>query len=81
MPLNVVYLYMCLGNAPHDSNAQWDPNAPCIPRYTDGMKSEGPSIMLSELKRTGVVDDVKIFYESNRGPGYADWGHGLFGWV
>ena len=72
---------MCLGNAPPNSNVNWDPNAPCIPRYTDNMKYEGPSIMLSELKRTGVIDDVKVFYESNRGPGCADWGINLKGWV
>lgn len=76
-----MYLYMCLGNAPQDANVNWDPNMPCIPRYTDNMKYEGPSIMLSELKRSGVIDDIKVFYESNRGPGYADWGLGLHGWV
>jgi len=81
MPLKIVYLYMSQGSAPQNANVDWDPNTPCISRYTDNMKYEGPSLMLSELKRTGVVDDVKIFYESNRGPGCADWGCGLHGWV
>ena len=81
MSLKVVYLYMCLGNAPENANVSWDPNSPCLSRYTENMKYEGPSIMLSELKRTGVIDDVKVFYESNRGPGYADWDIDLHGWV
>jgi glycosyltransferase involved in cell wall biosynthesis len=45
------------------------------------MKSDGTFIMLSELQRTGVIDDVKVFYESNRGPGFADWGRGVIGHV
>jgi len=45
------------------------------------MSSDGTFIMLSEMKRTGVVDDVKVFYESNRGSGFADWGRGIIGHV
>lgn len=81
MSLKVVYLYMSLGSAPHSENSNWDPNIPCADKYTDGMKSEGTFLMLSELKRTGVVDDVMVFYESNRGPGFANWGRGIVGYV
>lgn len=72
---------MSLGSAPLNSNAKWNPDQPCSSRYTDGMKSDGTFIMLSELKKNGIIDELLVFYESNRGPGYADWGRGVHGWV
>lgn len=81
MNLNVVYLYMSLGSSPHSKNSDWNPDLPCAERYVQGMQSDGTFLMLSELQRTGVIDDVKVFYESNRGPGFADWGRGITGHV
>lgn len=81
MSLDVVYLYMSQGSAPQSTNAHWDPNEPCAERYTKSMKSEGTFLMLVELLKNGVIDDLKVFYESARGPGKADWGYGITGHV
>lgn len=72
---------MSLGSAPQNANSKWNPDKPCIDRYTKGMESDGTFIMLSELKKNGIIDELLVFYESNRGPGYANWGRGVFGWV
>ena len=72
---------MSQGSAPHDAVVKWDPNAPCAERYIKAMKSDGTFIMLSELKRTGAIDDALVFYESYREPGFANWGRGITGHV
>jgi hypothetical protein len=72
---------MSLGSAPNLKDVIWDQKKPCAVKYIDKMRHDGSFIALSELKKEKVVDDVLLFYESNRAPGHADWGRGIKGYV
>ena len=78
--LKVVYLYMSVGSAVQNT-VKWDKTNPCGNNYVEKMVEDGSFVMLVELKNRGIIDELLVFYESNRAPGFAHWGHGITGWV
>lgn len=82
--LKVVFLFMSNGPAPTGSVKSWNSRIKCGENYTNritGLYTEGLFFLLAEMKRLGIIDELTVFFESNRNPGYADWGYGIRGYV
>lgn len=76
--MKVVYLYTSHGAAPVGSIPDgWKPPAACGPQY-DHAKGDGTFKLLEELHKNRVITDLRVFYESNRTPGKADWIPGVY---
>ena len=75
--MRVVFLYNSDGAAPEGSNYPWDPHAPSHNFYAtsegNGLQSEGYLYMLHEMLNQGIIDDLLVFIESNRSPGYTTY--------
>lgn len=71
--MRLVFLFNSDGAAPEGSNTPWDPHAPSNNFFAtsqNGLLSEGYLYMLHEMLNQGIIDDLLIFIESNRSPGY-----------
>ena len=82
--MRLIYLFMSKGPAPTGSIRNCDLNQPCSSGYTDnstGLYTEGYFYLLKRMLDHGIIDDLLVFYESNRGYGRANWGHGIQGYV
>ena len=76
--MKVIYLYTSHGAAPTNSIADnWRPPAQCGQQY-DSVHGDGVFKLLGELHKNGVIDDLRVFYESNRDPGKAQWIPGVY---
>jgi glycosyltransferase involved in cell wall biosynthesis len=70
--MRLIFLFTSDGAAGEGTNAPWDPHAQSSNFYAtneNGLPSEGYLYMLHEMLNRGVIDDLLIFIESNRGPG------------
>lgn len=75
MKTKVIFLFMQTkaGN-PGKYYENWNPRKfKCGKEYNERFRNEGYFKMLERLVDMGVIDDLKIFYESNMWPGMADW--------
>lgn len=79
--VKVVFLFASNGAAPPGAIKEWNPKDNCDPSYTQHHSHEGYIQMLGKLWEEGVINDLKIFYESNRGPGLAEFYPGVYGEV
>ena len=71
--MDVVFLFMSQSSAsPGEIPDDWTAKNPCASQYNHH-NSEGYFKQLGELKKQGAIKDLKVFYESNKGPGYANW--------
>ena len=77
----LIFLYMSEGCAPPNSNTPWDPKTKSKNKYALGLESEGYLYILRRLSETKVFDEILIFIESNRGPGYFITSTGIKGYV
>ena len=77
----LIFLYMSEGCAPPNSNTPWDPKTKSKNKYVGGLESEGYLYILKRLSETKVFDEIIIFIESNRGPGYFVTSTGIKGYV
>lgn len=76
--MNVIYLFMSQGPAPTNSiSDSWKPPRKCGSQYED-FKGEGTFKLLGKLHNDGIINDLRIFYESNRDPGIACWIDGVY---
>lgn len=72
--VKVIFLYMSNGNAtPGSYPADWKPTHPCGPHYEQAYGTEGYFTLLKKLLDVGVIDDLKVFFESNVRPGIANF--------
>lgn len=79
--IKVVFLFASNGAAAPGQIKDWRPDHPCNPFYVQHHSKEGYVKMLGTLKKIGCIDDLKIFYESNRGHGFAEFYPGVYGEV
>lgn len=72
--MNIVFLFMSQSSAtPNSTLDNWKADSPCAPYYNDHFKGEGYFKLLGELKKQNIINELSVFYESNKGPGKADW--------
>lgn len=72
--MDVVFLFMSQGNAPAGSTPDnWQPNSPCADFYHEDFAHEGYFKLMGDLLSMKWIDKLSIFFESNRGPGFANW--------
>lgn len=71
--MKVVFLFMSHSSAAPNSYKDWEPNNPCGKIYHDRFTGEIYFEMLSKMVENGVIDDLKIIFESNILPGKAKW--------
>lgn len=79
--VRLVYLFMSKSSCPQQP---WNPEMECSKDFTNretGLYSEGTFFMFVQMLRQGIIDDLVVFYESCGGTGWADWGHGVKGYV
>lgn len=82
--VRVIFMFMREGAAGPGVVKRWDKTRPCAAKYTNknsGVYTEGIFYMLSRMLQTKIIDELLVFFESNRGAGYADWGDGVKGYV
>lgn len=79
--VKVVFLFASNGAAAPGQIKSWKPDHPCDPFYVQHHSKEGYMKMLGTLKNLGCISDLKIFYESNRGHGLAEFFPGVYGEV
>ncbi len=70
--LKMVFLFMRDG-ASETCEKKWSPTGPCDTKYHSSFHREGYFTLLQQLMDADVLDSLNIFYESNRGPGRAEW--------
>jgi glycosyltransferase involved in cell wall biosynthesis len=71
-----VFLFNSDGAAVEGTNTTWDPHAETHNFYAvgeNGLPSEGYLYMLHEMLNQGIIDDLVIFIESSRSPGYTTY--------
>ena len=72
--MRLVFLFTNQGSVPEGADAPWDPKVETKNFYavnpTNGLPSEGYLYMLKAMLKEKIVDDLIIFIESNRWPGY-----------
>lgn len=68
----VVFFFMTEKSAPPNTGEENPKDRKCGERYNH-FNNEGYFRMMGELLRNGVISDLKVFYESNIQPGYANW--------
>lgn len=76
--MKVIFLYTSHGAAtPNSISDNWKPPKKCGSQYD---KSDGDGIfkLFEELYRNNVITDLRVFYESNRAPGRANWIPGVY---
>ena len=74
--MRLVFLFNSDGAAPEGSNQPWDPHSPSFNFFAtgeNGLPSEGYLYMLHEMLNQGIIDDLIIFIESNRSPGFTTY--------
>lgn len=72
--IKLVFLFMRNGAATRGSYSdKWEPTRKCSENYMTSFQNEGYFQLLQKLLDNGIIGDLKIFYESNRNPGWADW--------
>lgn len=71
--MKLIFLFMSSKCAMDRDYSDWKPEGKCWNQYNELFYREGYFILLEKLLTSGVVSDLKIFYESNIGPGVADW--------
>lgn len=76
-PVKIVYFFMSQGAAPTGSIASYKPTSKCGEQYND-FNGEGTFKLLQKLHDNGVIDDLRVFYESARDPGIANWIPGVY---
>jgi hypothetical protein len=77
--MRLVFLFTSDRCCSEGSNVPWDPDKPSTNFYAideNGLPSEGYLIMLKEMLKHSIVDDVVIFIESSRGTGKTVYNHG-----
>jgi len=79
--MRLVFLYVADGAAPAGSQVPWDSNEKCHNYYARRFPEEGYFHLLLRMVETGIVDDVLVVVESNRGPGRIDYGPRITGLV
>lgn len=79
--VKVVFLFTSNGAAAPGQIKSWKPDHPCDPHYVQHHSTEGYMKMLGTMYKMGHIDDLKIFYESNRGHGLAEFYPGVYGEV
>ena len=70
--MRLIFLFTSHGAAPRGSKVSWSPDTPAKNRFAvgeGGLPSEGYLYFLKRMLATGIVDEVIIFIESNRGTG------------
>lgn len=70
--MRVVFLFMAQGNATPGTST-WKPDHPCDEKYHRDFAHEGYFKLMGDLLEKGVINELCIFYESNRGHGVAKW--------
>lgn len=77
--MRVVYLYTRHGAAGKDTiSDNWKPPAKCGEYYDKIVYGDGTFKLLHELYKNKVIADLRVFYESNRAPGKANWIPGVY---
>lgn len=77
--MKVVYLYTSHGAAKKGSTPDnWKPSKKCGDQYDKIVCGDGTFKLLHELYKNKVITDLRIFYESNRAPGIANWLPGVY---
>lgn len=71
--MKLLFLFMSQSSAPAGSYSKWEPKTDCAPEYHERFNAEGYFAMLQQLVDEDVIKNLKIFYESNKGPGLANW--------
>lgn len=72
--MKAVFLFMAQGNAPTGSTPDnWQPTQPCADYYHTSFAHEGYFKLVQHLLVQGVLNELYVFYESNRAPGLANW--------
>lgn len=72
--MRVVFLFMSLSSAiPGSTPDDWKPTYPCHDRYHTDFEHEGYFKLFGDMVKRGLIKDLHVFYESNKGPGYAKW--------
>jgi glycosyltransferase involved in cell wall biosynthesis len=72
--MDVVFLFMSQSSAQKGSTPDdWEPTEPCAPYYHNDFEHEGYFKLMGDLLTHGVIQKLSIFYESNKGPGLANW--------
>ena len=72
--MDVVFLFMSQSSAVAGSTPDnWEPKEPCADFYHEDFQHEGYFKLMGDLLDRGVIDKLSVFYESNRGPGLAEW--------
>ena len=74
--MRLVFLFNSDGPSPEGSNFPWDPHAPSHNFFAtgeNGLPSEGYLYMLHEMLNQGIIDDLIVFIESNRSPGFTTY--------
>lgn len=74
--MRLIFLFNSDGAAQEGSNVPWDPHAQSNNFYAtgeNGLPSEGYLYMLREMLNQGIIDDLLIFIESSRSPGYTTY--------
>lgn len=69
----LLFLFMSQGAASPGATKRVYPTERCGVKYMDAFAGEGYFKMLDTLLKNQVIDDLKIFYESNVQPGIASW--------
>lgn len=76
--MRVIYLYTSHGAAVKNSiSDNWKPPVKCGQQY-DKVHGDGTFKLLEKLHKNKVITDLRIFYESNRAPGKANWVPGVY---
>jgi len=77
-PVKVVYFYTSHGSAQAGSTPDdWKLPASCGKQYSS-THGDGTFKLLEELHNKGIISDLRVFFESNRAPGKADWIPGVY---
>jgi hypothetical protein len=79
--MRLVFLYVADGAAPVGSRVLWDSNKRCHNYFATRFQEEGYFHLLQCMVEAGIVDDVLVVVESNRGPGRMDYGPRITGLV
>lgn len=69
----LLFLFMSQGSASPGTTERVYPTKQCGEKYMDAFAGEGYFKMLDALLKNYVIDDLKIFFESNVQPGIASW--------
>ena len=76
--MRLIFLYVRDGAAPGNV---YNPIIPTRNFYANRIKDEGYFYILKRMVEEKIVDEVLIFIESNKGPGYINYGNKITGHV